>query len=254
MPFERVGSRSEDRPISPACAWIRQQPGKNSGRPAVFPIHRQRTWFGQTPRTTSAGRPWGLRPCVVAGVDCFQFQETGQFEWERYLPIKELPHIFNPPQGFFATANQNNIPRGYPHQIGFMWSDPFRFSRIQEVLGSGRKFTLTDMMELQYDFLSIPARTIVPLLKNLTSKDKKSEKARQLLLDWDCVMRIDGVEPTIYQSWETRLVENVWALYLPEKARELFPNRADQKNDRIPDSSGRSLWSKTRQRTGMPCS
>lgn len=153
----------------------------------------------------------------------------GRFEWERYLPIKELPHVLNPPERFFATANQNNIPRGYPHEIGFMWSDPFRFSRIQEVLGSARKFTMTDMVELQYDFLSIPARTIVPLLKNLTSKDKKAEKARQLLLDWDFVMRIDGLEPTIYQSWESRLGENVWALFLPGKSREVFPYKPIEK-------------------------
>jgi penicillin amidase len=153
----------------------------------------------------------------------------GRFEWERYLPIKELPHVFNPPEGFFATANQNNIPRGYPHEIGFIWSDPFRFSRIQEVLGSGRKFTMTDMMELQYDFLSIPARTLVPYLKGLVSKNKKAEKARQLLLDWDCVMRIDGVEPTIYQSWIRRLVENLWALILPEDARALIPFRSIRK-------------------------
>jgi penicillin amidase len=153
----------------------------------------------------------------------------GRFEWERYLPIKELPHVYNPSEGFFATANQNNIPRGYPHKIGFMWSDPFRFSRIQEVLGSGRRFTLTDMMELQYDFLSIPARTIVPLLKGLDSKNKKVEKARKLLLNWDFVMRIEGVEPTIYQSWEERLTKNVWKLYLPGEALKLFPFRSMKK-------------------------
>jgi penicillin amidase len=153
----------------------------------------------------------------------------GRFEWERYLPIKELPHVYNPPEGFFATANQNNIPREYPHKIGFMWSDPFRFSRIQEVLSSGRKFTMTDMMELQYDFLSLPARTLVPLLKNLNTKDKNIEKARQLLLNWDFVMRIEGVEPTIYQSWVYQLTKNVWNLYLPEEASKLFPFRPIKK-------------------------
>jgi len=153
----------------------------------------------------------------------------GRFEWARYLPIRELPHVFNPSEGFFATANQNNIPRDFPHRIGFIWSDPFRFSRIKEVLGSGRRFTMTDMMELQYDFLSIPARTLVPLLKGLKSQDKKTEKARQLLLGWDRVMRLDGVAPTIYQSWEDRLTDNVWNLYLPGKAKELFPLKSIKK-------------------------
>lgn len=88
---------------------------------------------------------------------------------------------------------------------------------------------MTDMMELQYDFLSVPARTLVPLLKHLNSKDSKVEKSRQLLLNWDFVMRMDGVEPTIYQSWVYRLTENVWSLYLPEDAMKLIPLRSMKK-------------------------
>ncbi|MBN1223303.1 MAG: penicillin acylase family protein [Candidatus Aminicenantes bacterium] len=153
----------------------------------------------------------------------------GRFEWDGYLPIKELPHILNPAEGFFATANQNNVPRGYPHIIGFIWSDPFRFSRITEVLGSGRKFTMTDMMELQYDFLSLPARTLVPLLKGSPSVDEKTEKARRLLLSWNFVMSRDSVEATIYQSWERRLSENVWNLFIPEKAGAVFPYKSLRK-------------------------
>ena len=47
----------------------------------------------------------------------------------------ELPHVAEPPRGWFATANQNNLPTGYPAAVGFQWTDPFRFSRVEEVLG-----------------------------------------------------------------------------------------------------------------------
>jgi penicillin amidase len=154
---------------------------------------------------------------------------NGSYEWNGYLPIKDLPHSLNPSEGFFATANQYNVPDGYPHTVGFLWTDPYRFSRLQEVLGSGRKFTLTDMMELQHDFLSLPARTLIPLLKGLKATTEKAEKARQKLLSWNCVMDADSIEATIYQSWQRRLARNVWNLYIPEEARAIFPVRSLKK-------------------------
>jgi penicillin amidase len=153
----------------------------------------------------------------------------GSYEWQGYLPIKDLPHSFNPPEGFFATANHYNVPDGYPHSVGFIWTDQYRFSRLQEVLGSGRKFTMTDMMELQHDFLSLPARTLIPLLKSLTANTEKVEKARQSLLSWNCVMDADSIEATIYQSWQRRLSRNVWNLYIPEEVRRIFPIRSLKK-------------------------
>jgi penicillin amidase len=153
----------------------------------------------------------------------------GNYEWQGYLPIKDLPHSFNPTEGFFATANQYNVPGGYPHSVGFLWADQYRFSRLQEVLGSGRKFTMTDMMELQHDFLSLPARTLIPLLKGLTANTEKVEQARQKLLSWDCVMGADSIEATLYQSWQRRLSRNVWNLYMPEEVRSTFPVRSLKK-------------------------
>jgi len=153
----------------------------------------------------------------------------GRYEWEDYLPIKELPNTFNPEEGFFATANQDNIPPGYPYDVGFIWTEPYRFSRIQEFLSSGRKLTMTDMMELQQDVLSIPARTLVPLLKGLRSTDASTQNALKMLLSWDYVMDADSVEAAIYMSWERRLSGNVWDLYIPEDARRVFPLRSLKK-------------------------
>jgi penicillin amidase len=86
----------------------------------------------------------------------------GRFEWEGFVPPLELPHQADPAVGWLATANQDNLPRGYPIRVGLQWTDPFRFARIEEVLGSGRRFTLGDMMKLQHDELSLPARARPP--------------------------------------------------------------------------------------------
>lgn len=134
----------------------------------------------------------------------------GRFEWEGYLPIPALPNVANPRKGYWATANDNLIPQGYAYRnaVAWTWSDPFRGDRIEEVLGSGRKLTLGDMMRLQHDELSIPARTLVPMLRDLGLTDAAGE-ARARLLDWDYVLDRGSVAAGIYVAFERRLSDNV---------------------------------------------
>ncbi len=147
----------------------------------------------------------------------------GSYEWDGYLEIKKRPHSFNPSNGFIATANENVTPRDYNDigaTVGYNWSEPYRGNRIREVLGSGQKFNMMDMMQLQTDYLSIPARTLVPLLKNVKITDnEKIEDARQLLLNWDYQLNKNSIPAAIYQAWEGRLYSNVRDVMIPEKER-----------------------------------
>jgi penicillin amidase len=145
----------------------------------------------------------------------------GRYEWNGFVPALELPHIADPPRGWFASANQDNLPPGYPFAVGSQWIDPFRFSRIEEVLGAGRRFTLSDMMQLQQDELSLPARALVPLLRGLHPADKAREAAHRLL-DWDFVLDRDSVPAAIYVAWEKAVKEAVWELMIPREARSVM--------------------------------
>jgi len=153
----------------------------------------------------------------------------GRFEWEGYLPIQKLPHVYNPEQEFFATANQYNVPEGYPHILGLQWSAPFRFLRIKEFLSMKKKLTLKDMMDLQQDELSLPARTLVPLLKGLRSDEARVQKAMEMLLTWDYVMDKDSIPAAIYTNWVRHLTRNVWEKFIPEKARKVFSSGSMKK-------------------------
>ncbi len=146
----------------------------------------------------------------------------GRFEWEGYLPIPDLPHVSNPAQGFWATANENQVDDRYAHRraIAWTWSDPFRGDRIDEVLGSGRKFTLMDMMQLQHDELSIPARTLVPLLAPLRIEDARVRSARDRLLAWNWVLDRGSIAAGIYVAWERRLSDETRDAVVPAPVRE----------------------------------
>jgi len=142
----------------------------------------------------------------------------GRFEWAGYLPIKEKPHAFNPAIGYIATANNNVTPADYPHRdaIGWSWADPYRFARIAEVLGSGRRLSMMDMMQLQTDYTSLPARSLVPLLAGLPSSDAAVERARQELLAWDDVLDKSSVAAGIYEAWYRQLSPAVAAEVLSQ--------------------------------------
>ena len=148
----------------------------------------------------------------------------GRFEWDGYLPIEQLPHIFNPPQGFWATANQENLPADYPYPISYFWIAPYRFARAQEVLASGRQFTTMDMMRLQNDELSIPARTLVPLLSGLHSDQPPVQQALETLRAWDYILAKDSVAAGIYAAWQERLWKNFLDRSVPPALHEHFPD------------------------------
>ncbi|MDE2873829.1 MAG: penicillin acylase family protein [Gemmatimonadota bacterium] len=145
----------------------------------------------------------------------------GRYEWDGYLPIKAKPSVHNPPEGFFATANNHLTPDDYPHMdaIGYEWSDPYRWARAVEVLGSGRLHSMADMMALQTDYHSIPARTIVPMLRHVHPAGDDVERARQLLLDWEFVLAPESVAAAIYVAFEGRLRGNVNGLFIPAAER-----------------------------------
>ena len=144
----------------------------------------------------------------------------GRYEWDGYLPIKALPHLLNPEQGFYGTANNYTVPDGYPHweALHYTWGDQMRAARVNEVLDAGRHLTVVDMMRLQMDELSVAARNIVPLLRNLEGVDGVADTARRMLLDWDYVLDKDSVEAAVYVSWERRLRANISTVMVPPEA------------------------------------
>jgi penicillin amidase len=148
----------------------------------------------------------------------------GRYEWDGFLPIKELPHVLNPEKGFYNTSNDYQIPIGWAHRdaLHYVWADPYRGQRVAEFLGSGRRFAVADMVQLQNSDLSIPARSLVPLLRGVEMRDAAAKEAASRLLRWDFVMDKDSVEAGIYEMWQRRVMANVRELVIPKEAAEFF--------------------------------
>ncbi|GAB3490964.1 penicillin acylase family protein [Spirosoma knui] len=189
-----------------ACAFSRL-PGENM------------IWADKT--GTIGWQSVGLSPIRKNFTGLVPVPGDGRFEWGGYLPITQLPNKLNPPEGYVVTANNNLTPTTYPYRnaVGWTWSSPARAHRIEEMLSDGKRKTLTDFMALQADYLAIPARTLVPLLQNLSSTETRTEQAMAYLRRWDYKLEPSSVAASIYVAWEGQLKQAVYAQNVPQNAR-----------------------------------
>lgn len=153
-------------------------------------------------------RGWlGLLP--VPGSD-------GKFEWDGFLQTRELPHVFNPPSGYIATANHNILPDGYQHALGYEFSAPHRFGRIIELLDAGGKLSVADFERMQHDERSLAARALILALRDAVRQNEPTdEEARatvRMLFDWDQVLSKYSPAAALYRVWTERLAAAVGAL------------------------------------------
>jgi len=145
----------------------------------------------------------------------------GRYEWDGYLPIIDKPNVTNPPQGFFSTANQNVTPEDYENwdAIGYSWSDPYRGNRVKEVLSEDKKFSMEDMQNLQTDYLSLPAKTLAPLLLDLNFEDSLEQNALNKLRGWDYILGKESIEAAIYVSFENAIRAKAQKDFVPEEVQ-----------------------------------
>lgn len=137
--------------------------------------------------------------------------DSGAYEWSGFLPIRENPSAYNPSRHFVATANNNLLPKGYPHELGYTWAPPTRYNRIVEMLTTGRKFDVNDFEHMQQDTVSLPARDFLTILKDWRPAES-GEAVRSELLAWDCNVSMDSRAALIYEVW----IEHLHRALLPE--------------------------------------
>lgn len=150
----------------------------------------------------------------------------GRFEWDGFLPMLERPNSFKPQQGFIATANQNVVPADYKHMetVNYLWVDPFRGDRINELLSDKNKVTLQDHQDFQMDYFSIPARELVPMIKGVKFEKEIVNEALQRIGSWDYRLEPNSVAAGIYNMWENKILEEAKTTLIPSSLKGLVNN------------------------------
>ena len=130
----------------------------------------------------------------------------GRYEWAGFYDMDELPGDFNPANGWLSTANEMNLPEDFPRErhITYDWYAPYRKHRIDEVLSDLPRASVSDMVALQSDYLSIPARRIMNAVRRLPLEDRSAVDGLALLLDWDNVLDAESAAAALFEVWYRR--------------------------------------------------
>lgn len=131
----------------------------------------------------------------------------GRYEWAGFWSGEQLPSTLNPPTGWLASANEQNLPDGYPYRerkLGFEWPPASRYERVAETLKALPKVGIEDSMRLQNDVLSIPARRLQAVLRDAKIGDAPAKAAARLLLDWDAQDAGGSAAAALFELWWSR--------------------------------------------------
>ncbi len=146
--------------------------------------------------------------------------------WEGFIPFDELPELYNPPEGFIASANNRVEPDDYPYLISLDNAPGYRKLRIDEVLSGLETISVEDSKELQTDWYNRHAAERLPfflqvLKQNSCGLRMVDQEAVDVLIDWseEPVNSGDAAGAAIFQTWYLNLMEE---LFKPELGDELY--------------------------------
>jgi penicillin G amidase len=144
--------------------------------------------------------------------------------WNGFVPFDQLPHLFNPPSGYVASANNRVVDDHYPYYISDLWEPPSRIMRLHETLGAaGARFSVREMQQLQNDTYSLFAQDMLPYLlracRDSVLGREHAEQVREYLSNWNCCFGREDIATTIFQHWILRVMRNI---YEDEMGAELF--------------------------------
>ncbi|MBV9787344.1 MAG: penicillin acylase family protein [Chloroflexi bacterium] len=133
---------------------------------------------------------------------------TGEYEWQGYVPYEELPTVYNPPQGFIATANNKVVGDSYPYRITDEWDPGYRAQRITELLQANDRMDIAANQKIQGDTFSIPANNLRTYMLAIQPQNDEEARAIEMLRDWDLHFEANQVAGTLFQTWYWFVFQN----------------------------------------------
>jgi len=155
------------------------------------------------------------------------------YAWTGYIPFVALPHAFDPPSEFIATANNAVIGPDYPYLLTKDWDYGYRSQRIVDVLGSSDPMTVASMQHLQFDSRNPMAPTLVPHLLRVCRTMTDVAGSDAVVAGCGQLARWDFTQPdTGTMSVPAAFYNEVWRALLADTFDELTgdarPSGADR--------------------------
>ena len=172
-------------------------------------------WVGADADGRIAYLPGGLVPIRKKGTGTVPVPgESGEYDWEGFIPLMEHPHAIDPARGYMATANNKVVDaEWYPYIFGTNYAPGWRAWRIEELIEKLKPISVDDMRRIQNDVYAKEAEILAPKIieavGKLNVKDKRILKAAKVLEDWNYEASIDSAGACIYFDTMSRVQDKV---------------------------------------------
>jgi penicillin amidase len=162
-----------------------------------------------------------LRKRDVAG---YRDANTPEDAWQGYIPFDALPSALSPARGYVASANERVAADDYPYPLHGSWGTGYRAERIHQTLGSHSTVDRELVVSLQNDVKSRRAeRLCPPLLDRLRGvADTDVEQLHAILAGWDYRYTLDGIAPTVFETFMDVWQERVLLEHFPQRVLPLL--------------------------------
>lgn len=131
---------------------------------------------------------------------------NGEYEWDGYIPFEKLPHLYNPSQGYVASANNRVVDDSYPYFLSADYCLADRAQRIVEMIEKAEKIDPTYIQAMHFDQICPSARYIGKYLSELPVEDPELSKVVALFRNWDGHLAADSPQAVIYEAFIPRMV------------------------------------------------
>ena len=143
---------------------------------------------------------------------------TGEYEWQRFLSLDELPQALDPESGWLGVANNLVVDKSYPHFLSADLENPCRATRIVELLTQQDKVSAADFAAMQRDTFSAQAQRFVRHLLPIQPTNTREAKALEILRGWDYHVTADSVAATLYETVRIYALHETFDRHLGELA------------------------------------
>ncbi len=159
-----------------------------------------------------------LRRRVVPG---FREANAAADQWQGYIAFDDLPHMYDPPSGYVASANQRIVPDSWPQPIYGAYSQGHRGVRLAQALGDRNALDIAANIALQNDVKNCRAERLCPhIVRHLDGVDAASS-LRRMLGDWDYRYAGTSIAATVFEAFMALWQREVISQHMPERLLDL---------------------------------
>jgi penicillin amidase len=155
--------------------------------------------------------------------------------WGDTIPMAENPHVYNPPQGYVESANQNVTDEAYPYYYNGDFTE-FRSWEINHFLNDSTKKNASNMMALQNSNWSFLSNKVAVKIDNIRNG---VEDNNRLLSNYNDNLDFNSRSATDFELVWSFLYENIWQDEFENFPVKLYPSAEETMNLILNDTSSK---------------